>query len=254
MSVTSVLNIIDDLIKCVEIDPTLIKSSNTSNALNSSNFRIEKNFGGVKGLHLIYDFISQEDEKLIMDALNDPNGSEVWKYVGVNSSNKSEHRQQIIYGNKLNFSNSQAFETRGKAPKNIEQLGSKLRHFVKDYNTKNPETKIVGDFSAYDDSTKMEIVVNKYGNKDPLGFHFDQAEYFGDCICGLSIQCDSAISFRKNINGRRRTVTLPLPNRSMYMMTEDARYKWKHGILHNKITNGDYRVSLTFREMTVQRN
>ena len=73
---------------------------------------------------------------------------------------------------------------------------------------------------------------------------------FGPVIASLSLNSACVMKFTQT-----ESIDVWLPRRSLVILTEDARYKWKHEIVSRKSdinTQGirvqrDTRVSLTFR-------
>lgn len=86
---------------------------------------------------------------------------------------------------------------------------------------------------------------------------------FADTIISLSLASDIVMEFRKpsieNSKHYEAHVSVPLPRRSLLIMSEESRYGWKHGITPRKIDvirnqNGHLttkfrskRISYTFR-------
>jgi len=99
-----------------------------------------------------------------------------------------------------------------------------------------------------------QLTVNEYPPGVGLSPHIDTHSAFGDAIVSLSLAGPAAMVFRKRGTGEQRSVLLP--ERSLLIMTDAARFEWEHYIPHRKsdpLVDGDVvprttrRVSLTFR-------
>ncbi|MES1912727.1 MAG: hypothetical protein MHM6MM_004953 [Cercozoa sp. M6MM] len=101
------------------------------------------------------------------------------------------------------------------------------------------------------------IFVNEYIPGAGLHFHADRRDAFEELIVAVSLGADTHITFRPiNAKGGVQTVHIPLPRRSLWVMTGSARYNFEHGIdaatlKLNAPCTRDYangtRVSITFR-------
>ena len=89
---------------------------------------------------------------------------------------------------------------------------------------------------------KMEVFVNEYLPGQGLRPHFDSRGTYDELIVGLSLYSDSKLTFT---NPEFPDIDIPIPRRSVYCMHGATRYKWKHSIKYQNLT--DRRVSLTFR-------
>ena len=100
-----------------------------------------------------------------------------------------------------------------------------------------------------------QCIVNEYFRNQGIAPHIDNLG-FGPIVLGISINADGVMIFE---NGIERFECF-LPQRSMIMLSNDARYKWKHSInktvtylneTNQKVTKPqDYRrISLTYREL-----
>ena len=87
-----------------------------------------------------------------------------------------------------------------------------------------------------------QMIINEYKPRQKITPHIDHPEQFGPIIACISIGQTVAIDFalgnvKKNIK---------VKSGSLYMMTADSRYKWKHGLTNSGPEN---RYSLTFRSV-----
>lgn len=96
-----------------------------------------------------------------------------------------------------------------------------------------------------------------------IPLHADTHSAFGDTIVALSLASDIVMEFRKpsptNSKEYIDHVEVTLPRRSLLVMSNEARYGWKHGIVPRKIDiirnkdgylttkHRNTRISFTFR-------
>lgn len=123
-----------------------------------------------------------------------------------------------------------------------------------------------------------QAIVNMYKPGEGITAHVDLLERYGDGILGISLGSGCAMRFRKVRQGalRRSGVEEPnekedekemrevwdiwLPERSLLVLTSEARYEWTHGIekVEGDWVSGEHsgdtewierreRVSITFR-------
>ncbi len=96
------------------------------------------------------------------------------------------------------------------------------------------------------------LLINKYNSGDGCIPHVDELEFWQDWVVGVSFGSGCIFNFVRA--GEKISVYIP-PN-SIYILTKDARYKWKHGIpfvteevVNNNIVKRGTRISLTFRNI-----
>ncbi len=94
-----------------------------------------------------------------------------------------------------------------------------------------PNDLILGEFD--------QLIINEYKPNQQISAHIDHVQQFGPIIACITVGQSIPITFSNDI---KKVVNIE--NRSMYVMTEDARYKWKHALKNN--TNHT-RYSLTYR-------
>ena len=78
--------------------------------------------------------------------------------------------------------------------------------------------------------------------------HIDCIPCFSDTICSLSLGSSCVMELTNNEVKR----SIMLKPRSLLILKNDARYKWKHGIAPRKSDNKiarNRRISLTFRKV-----
>jgi len=96
-----------------------------------------------------------------------------------------------------------------------------------------------------------QLIINEYTPGQGIAHHIDRISDFEDRICSLSLGSDVIMEFKKE--GKKEEVVLK--EKSLVILTKDARFLWTHGIPGRKTDkiNGNLkerktRVSLTFRK------
>lgn len=85
-----------------------------------------------------------------------------------------------------------------------------------------------------------QVIINEYRPKEKISYHIDNPKQFGEIIACITIGEPVPIKFKLE-----KEVKTLIPNEgSIYVLTEDARYKWSHSSTNN--TKG-VRYSITFR-------
>ncbi len=106
--------------------------------------------------------------------------------------------------------------------------------------------------TLYSESIFMEmpdqVIVNEYIPGQGIAPHIDCMPCFAGTICSLSLAsgCIMDLSW----GDIKRCINLE--PKSLLILKDDARYKWKHGIAARKSDNGvkrQRRISLTFRKV-----
>jgi len=96
-----------------------------------------------------------------------------------------------------------------------------------------------------------QIIVNAYDKTQGIHPHVDRTHCFGPVIVGLSLGDSATLTFSRRSEWGHHTHQVFLPRRSVYIMTGDARYLWRHGLdpaLNARSRSGE-RVSITWREV-----
>lgn len=95
-----------------------------------------------------------------------------------------------------------------------------------------------------------QVIVNEYQVGQGISPHIDCVPCFGEVIASLSLGSAVDMDFRRN---EQRHV-LRLEPRSLFILNDDARYRWTHSIANRKsdLVNSlrvprSRRISLTFR-------
>lgn len=98
-----------------------------------------------------------------------------------------------------------------------------------------------------------QVIINEYVPGEGIKPHKDRA-YYENQICGVNLGSSCIMRFVKGKN--LEVIDVEVPRRSMYIMQDDARKKWKHGIPPRKkdvvdgnVLHRERRVSITYRKV-----
>jgi alkylated DNA repair dioxygenase AlkB len=98
-----------------------------------------------------------------------------------------------------------------------------------------------------------QVIINEYAPGEGIKPHKDR-NYYENQICGVNLGSGCIMKFIKGKN--LEVIDVEIPRRSLYVMQDDARKKWNHGIPPRKkdIINGsvhhrERRVSITYRKV-----
>ncbi|QJD96528.1 alpha-ketoglutarate-dependent dioxygenase AlkB [Mucilaginibacter robiniae] len=98
-----------------------------------------------------------------------------------------------------------------------------------------------------------QVIINEYVPGEGLKPHKDRA-YYENQICGVNLGSGCVMRFIKGKN--EEVIDIEIPRRSIYVMQDDARKKWKHGIPPRKkdkvdgnVHHRERRVSITYRKV-----
>jgi alkylated DNA repair dioxygenase AlkB len=99
-----------------------------------------------------------------------------------------------------------------------------------------------------------EVLINEYLPGQGIANHVDCLPCFGETICCISLGSQCVMDFKKD----NEIINKYLEVNSLLVFTDEARYKWSHGIRQNKsdLFNGKWinrkrRVSITFRKTII---
>lgn len=168
----------------------------------------------IKGLTIIENFITEDEEKKILLAIN----SYTW--------NDTLTRRTQQYGYLYNYNNYNCTKT--------EPIPDSFNFIVE---------KIVLNFGIKPE----QVIINEYLPGQGISKHTD-SNVFGNEIFSLSLNSDTIMEF-SNENENEKIERI-LKRRSILLMKDDARHLWKHCIPSRHFDNGikrNTRISMTFR-------
>lgn len=190
-----------------------------------------------RGLHIIADFVTEEEESTLLRAIGeDGRTSEVTG--SLKHRNVKHFGFEFLYGTN-NVDPSKPLEQ--SIPSACDILWPRLNSFA----------------STWDWSSPDQLTVNEYEPGHGIPPHVDTHSAFLDPILSLSLQSDVVMDFRRGDD----QVQVRLPRRSLLIMSGEARYDWTHGIRPKHIdvvpsASGGLttqargkRTSLTFRRL-----
>lgn len=181
---------------------------------------LSDNAAAPKRLHFFSNFISQDEEQFLIGEIKKLAWQEV-KMHGVVAKRKVAH-----FGVDYTFAQRSVAPTT-PPPQFLMPFLQRVASFMK-----LPEEKI------------GEVLVTHYPAGAAIGWHRD-APPFGDAVCGISLLSDCTMKFRLKRGNSYEIFKLPLPARSAYIFSGEARWKWEHTIAQHK----EERYSITFRTL-----
>jgi len=102
-----------------------------------------------------------------------------------------------------------------------------------------------------------QVIINDYTPGQGIRPHFDRKDYFDNTIVGVSLGSDCVMEFTPPDKSGKEKQYVYMPRRSLYVIEDDARYEWLHGIpgrKTDKLNEGKVlvrqrRISITFRNV-----
>ncbi len=178
----------------------------------------------VPGLTLITNFITEAEETLLLNEIN----KQPW--------NTGLKRRVQQYGYEYDYNSKNMAASLGSLPGFLTFLVDKIM-----------EEKLVSN-------KPDQCIVNEYEPGQGISDHIDKPHLFEDGIISVSLGSDVVMDFTSPEEKKKGIL---LPRRSLVLLAEDARYKWKHGIAgrkKDKLESGEMlvrkkRISLTFRHL-----
>jgi alkylated DNA repair protein alkB family protein 8 len=102
-----------------------------------------------------------------------------------------------------------------------------------------------------------QVIINEYAPGEGLRPHKDR-NYFDNQICGVNLGSGCVMRFIKIAGGD--VVDVAVPRRSVYIMQDEARYKWNHAIPSRKkdlvegnVKHRERRLSITYRKVLIKK-
>ncbi|PNF31432.1 hypothetical protein B7P43_G04066 [Cryptotermes secundus] len=188
------------------------------------------------GLILLEEFVTEDEEKSLLNCID-------WKTSASHLGQTLKHRRVKHYGYEFQYDTNNV-DKECPLSENIPSECNFLWDRLKDKNI-----SVLSSFPT-------QLTVNHYQPGQGIPSHVDTHSAFKDPILSLSLGSSIVMEFRHQ-DGRVSPVILP--QRSLLIMSEEARYAWSHGITPRKMDviptkNGDLtvqqrgdRTSFTFR-------
>ncbi|WP_443947034.1 alpha-ketoglutarate-dependent dioxygenase AlkB [Pedobacter sp. AW1-32] len=178
----------------------------------------------VPGLFLYPDFITDAQETKLLTEID----NQIWMV------DYSRRLQYYGFRNELEEP-YQLIKIPLEIPKEIEALSKKI-----------VEKKLL-------EVQPDQVIINEYNPGEGIRPHKDR-NYYENQICGVNLGSTCIMRF---IRGKKlEIIDIEIPRRSLYIMQDDARKKWDHGIaprkkdnINGNIQHRERRVSITYRKV-----
>ena len=219
-----------------------VEESTNNDQFNVGKLVIERN-KKVDGLYMIYNFISEEEEALLLDQIykdeqnpfrrSDFNGHCNSKKYGVVTI------QSPMYGETRNVRENDMTKGEWPLPAYLKQfLLPRLKQLSLHRTTELPE--------LFKEWTPNECNINEYVQQfgHYLTPHFDDRQLSGPILANLSLHGNCSFTYRNSPNNELEVVFVP--RFSLQLVTGDSRYKYTHEINKEHIYD-EKRVSITLR-------
>uniref|UniRef100_A0A3P8Y5G1 Fe2OG dioxygenase domain-containing protein n=1 Tax=Esox lucius TaxID=8010 RepID=A0A3P8Y5G1_ESOLU len=163
------------------------------------------------GLVLVEEFVSLEEEALLLDAID-------WKSHDeeVTVQKALKHRRVKHYGYEFRYDNNNVDKDK-PLPGGLPQACV----FVLERCVRDRHVKVMPD----------QLTVNQYQAGQGIPPHVDTHSAFEEPILSLSLGAKTVMDFR---HPDGRSVAVVLPGRSLLVMKGESRYLWTHGITPRK--------------------
>ncbi|XP_043976190.1 alkylated DNA repair protein alkB homolog 8 [Gambusia affinis] len=161
-----------------------------------------------EGLALVEDFVSPEEEALLLAAVDWSTSNQAQKAL--------KHRRVKHYGFEFRYDNNNVDKDKPLPAGLPEECLPVLRRCLQD-----------GHINVLPD----QLTVNQYATGQGIPPHIDTHSAFEDTILSLSLGAKTVMEFR---HPDGRVVPAVLPERSLLVMKGESRYLWTHGITPRK--------------------
>ncbi|XP_014848476.1 alkylated DNA repair protein alkB homolog 8 [Poecilia latipinna] len=161
-----------------------------------------------EGLALVEDFVSPEEEALLLAAVDWSTSDQAQKAL--------KHRRVKHYGFEFCYDNNNVDKDKPLPAGLPEECLPVLHRCLQD-----------GHINVLPD----QLTVNQYESGQGIPPHVDTHSAFADTILSLSLGAKTVMEFR---HPDGRVVPVVLPERSLLVMKGESRYLWTHGITPRK--------------------
>ena len=136
--------------------------------------------------------------------------------------------------------------TNSKNSRRVAHFGYTYNYFSRDVETAEPIPDYLLNLVNPDripiQSTYNQVIINEYKPGQKIAPHVDHTKLFGPIIACITIGQSVNIKFELN----ELEENFKPREGSLYMMTNDSRYKWKHSLINNR---NKTRYSITYRNV-----
>ncbi|KAI8084088.1 uncharacterized protein B0P05DRAFT_467415 [Gilbertella persicaria] len=183
----------------------------------------------VPGLFVVCECVTEQEEETLVKAVN----QQPWSGLGIGPNPELKRRTQQ-YGHLFSYRYRKVLEEYGPLPEFSQCLVDRIMQH------------------AWMPNRPNHLLVNEYNPGQGIMPHIDAPALFGPVILSLSLLSDCIMTFELEDTH----VPILLPRRSVAILTEDARYKYKHSIskdlietIQDQVIHREKRISFTFREI-----
>eukprot|EP01059_Diplonema_ambulator_P032868 TRINITY_DN6642_c2_g1_i1.p1 TRINITY_DN6642_c2_g1~~TRINITY_DN6642_c2_g1_i1.p1 ORF type:complete len:449 (+),score=179.03 TRINITY_DN6642_c2_g1_i1:182-1348(+) len=218
--------------------PSLAKAEEKSKALlkRKRGRREEEVFVPPEGLLYIPEFITEEEERMIIN----------WVYDNDWDDNGGRMKRRVRqYGYRFMHENGSTLEKTNPVPEFLRFLFERMQNITGE-----------GTF-AIPRVDPNQILINEYLPGQGIKLHLDKKDLFDGIISSISLNSDCVMQLKKG----GKVYNQVLHRRSYLCLTGPARNDWQHGIQGqtHDVINGvmrprDTRLSITFRRVMPQKN
>jgi alkylated DNA repair dioxygenase AlkB len=207
-----------------------------SKKLNFSLNKIKLTENIFEGFYIIKNFLSESDQSAIIDKIN----SIEWK-------ESQSGRKKQDYGPKINYKKRkvkyEGEQTLSNLPNEVKSLINKLTKNIKSDN-------LDINLEDYDVAGVGNLLYSNV-NGSHIEPHIDDVWVWGRRIIGVNLFSDTTMTFSIEVDDNFSAkilveLDIPLKAGDIYIMTNNARYIWKHSIKKEFILSD--RIAITVRE------
>ena len=181
----------------------------------------------INGFYLINDFLTEKEERNLIKNI--------------------DKRQWVIdYKRRLQY---YGYRNELVKPYDLVAIPNKIPYFIKKLIDRLINEKII-------DERPDQVIINEYKPGEGLMPHRDRVSYFKNTIIGISLLSGTVMEFLPLNFDNKLKKKIYIPRRSLYIMKDEARNKWLHGIpgrkvdiVEDHILPRNTRVSITFRNV-----
>jgi len=194
----------------------------------------------IRGLFIIQEIVDEEEEERLLERLQQEDG---WKTMGKGG------RKVLHFGHIFDYAEEVTVQTDDQpVPDYLDDVMDSIQALEIPHtggkvtaHPLEPERQVEFD----------QIIVNAYNKTQGIHPHVDRTHCFGPIIVGLSLGDSATLTFSRRSEWGPQIHQVFLPRRSVYIMTRDARYLWRHGLdpAFNASSRSRERVSITWREV-----
>lgn len=247
-------------------EPGIIKGEPSRSECTSSTDHVT-----IPGLVLIPEFVSKEEEEVLMAALTGPTAP--WAPSQITASKGGAVKRRVQhYGYVFDYETADVKRDRSESgsdcppipglPSHLEAEGAAINNMpvkpdlLETYfrqcviegrgwdalactveRTRHTEFAVPAESADESKSTLKkfpdlnQLTVNVYEPGEGIGSHVDTPSAFDDGLISLSLNGGTVMEFRKHSSADKTKKLVYLPPRSLLLMSGPARYEWEHMIV-----------------------